>query len=323
MGGRRLEEAFTVRTGARLHFGLLSFGDTVGRQFGGLGAMIDRPGFELFAEVAKHDQIDAPADWISRLTGLLRKCRDHGNATPPGVPLRLQLRRAPPAHSGFGSGTQLGLAVARVVAKVVGEEHVPSTELARRSGRGNRSAIGVHGFEVGGLLLEAGKRTSDAISPLVARVAIPEEWRFALIRPLGKPGISGTQEVAAFKNLPPMPEATTDRLCNLAVRELIPAALESDIDRFAVSLWEFGTLVGRYFAPVQGGVFAHPQMEALAGRLRREGYPGVAQTSWGPTVSVICRDEEQADRLMNWLRSDPTAAECDFLVARGLNHGAT
>ncbi len=285
--------------------------------------MIDRPGFELFAKVAEHDQIDAPPEWISRLTGLLQKCRDHGNATQPGVPLRLELRQAPPAHSGFGSGTQLGLAVACVVARVAGEEQVPATELARRAGRGKRSAIGVHGFDQGGLLLEAGKRTTDTISPLVARVAIPEEWRFVLIRPQGKPGISGTQEVAAFKNLLAMPEATTDRLCNLAVRELIPAAIECDCDRFAVALWEFGTLVGRFFSPVQGGVFAHPQMEALAGRLREEGYSGVAQTSWGPTVSVVCRDEEEADRLVDWLRKEPTAADCEFLVARGLNHGAT
>ena len=36
-----------ITTGARLHFGLLSYEPSSGRYFGGAGLMIDSPGFQL------------------------------------------------------------------------------------------------------------------------------------------------------------------------------------------------------------------------------------------------------------------------------------
>ena len=41
-----------VTTGARLHFGLLAHGQVGCREFGGIGLMIDRPGFIVRAAAA-------------------------------------------------------------------------------------------------------------------------------------------------------------------------------------------------------------------------------------------------------------------------------
>ena len=51
-------------------------------------------------------------------------------------------------------------------------------------GRGLRSAVGTYGFAFGGLIIEQGKAADDALSPLVYRLDVPDDWRFALIQPL-------------------------------------------------------------------------------------------------------------------------------------------
>lgn len=312
----------TITTGARLHFGLLSFGDTAGRQFGGLGAMIDRPGFVIAGEPALHDELVAPPEWQPRLKELLQLYRAQRPGAVSCQPVRIEVHHAPPAHAGFGSGTQLGLAVARLLSFLDGDSRLTATELAMRTGRGHRSAIGVHGFECGGLLLEAGKLSPQHLSPLVSRVELPEAWRFVLVRPLDIAGVSGEHELAAFSRLPAMSAATTDRLCSLAVRELIPAAVEHDCARFSSALWDYGTIVGHHFSAVQGGVFAHQQMSHLAASLHAHGHPGIAQTSWGPTICIVCRDLAEANRLLLRLQTEEGARHCELTVAAPRNAGA-
>src|SRR5262245_65220993 len=69
-------------------------------------------------------------------------------------PFHISMETAPEEHTGLGVGTQLGLAVAMAVAIECGHSDWPAAELAVRIGRGERSAIGVHGFERGGLIVE-------------------------------------------------------------------------------------------------------------------------------------------------------------------------
>ena len=49
-----------IRTPSRLHFGLLGWGTQAGRQFGGIGLMIDAPGIELTVEPASSWRIEGP-----------------------------------------------------------------------------------------------------------------------------------------------------------------------------------------------------------------------------------------------------------------------
>lgn len=320
--------SWKIQTGARLHFGLLNQGHGSGRLFGGLGAMIDRPGFQIIARSENTNSLHCPQEWRERFQRTVEMLRPHG----PAIPLSIQLTEAPPAHSGFGSGTQLALALGRLLAYCDpnGEQfpaQAPSANgfdpvgCARLTSRGLRSSVGIHGFQVGGLIFEAGHFKEGDVSPLISRCGIPATWRFVLVRPIGQAGVSGTQEVQAFQKLQPMSDHQTDRLCSLAVRSIIPAALEQNHPRFANGLWEYGCLVGEIFAPIQGGVFAHPQMADLANQLLANGYSGITQTSWGPSISIVCDSDESANSLVDLIPRLTDATSCDITVAAPLNRG--
>ena len=47
-----------VTASSRLHFGLFSFGHCQGRQFGGVGVMLDKPAVELHIQAAKTLETD-------------------------------------------------------------------------------------------------------------------------------------------------------------------------------------------------------------------------------------------------------------------------
>jgi beta-RFAP synthase len=311
----------SVTTGARLHFGPLAAGATSGRQFGGLGVMIQDPGLEVVVQRGVQNEILADEDWTDRIRSTLDTI---SNQLPPPARsgFRVELRKVPPAHCGFGTGTQLALAIAAGVCRAAGQSVPPAFQLAQGIGRGGRSALGIHGFDQGGLLLEAGKLPGQAVGCLVARTELPRDWRWVLVRPRNDVGVSGSEEVSAFASLPPMSGGLTAELCGLVVREILPAAQERDFRGFAEGLWEYGHRVGEYFAPVQGGVFAHPQARTLAAALRERGVPGVAQTSWGPTLAVIQPHERDAADLIRWLSRDPIGGACQVICTRPLNHGA-
>ena len=139
-----------------------------------------------------------------------------------------------------------------------------------------------------------------------------------LLLPRDSAGLSGTAEADAFGSLPGMPESVTDRLCRIIVMQLVPAFRESRFQEAAAGLGEYGKLAGEYFAGIQGGLFTHPKMGALAEQLGESGARGLAQTSWGPGCAVLCRDRKMAAEVAN-------LASGEWLETRsvsGLNQGA-
>lgn len=317
----RGSKTITIRTGARLHFGLLAHRPDSGRLFGGAGVMIDAPGFELTAESADSNVIEGPpahAQYAERCV-----TRYLENTPPENHPpaFRLAIRNSIEQHVGLGSGTQLALSVARVMASLAGDIADPSA-LARRVGRGKRSALGVGGFFQGGLLIDAGKVSRNELGTLVARHDFPNPWRFLLVTPATARGLSGDAEQSAFEQLPGMPAALTDRLCRILLMELLPAVIESRFEECSEALFQYGRHVGEYFAPVQGGSYANPQMSQLVDQLRRRGIRGVGQTSWGPTIFVLCDGQEGAEGLRNDLARHALCGECELQVVRPMNTGA-
>jgi beta-RFAP synthase len=236
------------------------------------------------------------------------------------------VERAAPEHAGLGSGTQLGLAVGRALAACWGLDCDPAA-LARRVGRGARSALGAHGFAHGGLLVESGKRSADRLAPLVARLPFPEAWRVVLVLPGegGAAGLHGGREAEAFARLADLPAAAgqTDALCRLVLLGLLPALAERDAAAFGEALYEFNVRAGEAFAPVQGGVYADPRAAEVVAFVRREGVPGVGQSSWGPTLFAVTADAERAAHLAVRLRDRFALAEPAVLVTPACNHGAT
>lgn len=313
----------TVQTGARLHFGLLAVQAASGRNFGGVGLMVDSPGCELAIEASDRDECFAEPEIAARLTAWRDEYRRRCPAEYRPRACRIRLVQAIPSHAGLGSGTQTSLALATALARWAGEDLVSASELARRVGRGARSALGIHGFERGGLLVEGGKRHTEEISPLVARLEFSSEWRVLLITPNDRRGLSGNAERAAFTRLTPMPSSLTETLCRIVLMELLPAVASKDFSTAAAALQEFGQLNGSHFAPVQGGVFADPQMAELAKWLATQGCIGVGQSSWGPTLWILCRDESEAVCFREQIGLHPSAIACTIHITAAQNTGAT
>jgi beta-RFAP synthase len=239
----------------------------------------------------------------------------------------VEIDHAPREHVGLGLGTQLGLSIAAALFATYSVPRPPAVELARLVGRGGRSAIGSHGFDRGGMLVEAGKRASGAVSPLLSRVKLPAEWRFLLVVPRNETGLAGADEQRAFSRLPAVPLATTDLLLREAMLNLLPAALAAEFDAFSASLFRFGQLAGSCFAAEQGGAYAGPPTTAIVAHLREIGMEGVGQTSWGPTVFAACQSDQQAfarlGEVQSWLASIGQSNDYDCLVTAPCNHGAT
>lgn len=312
----------TVQTGARLHFGLLAVQAASGRNFGGVGLMVDSPGCVLSVEPSERDECLAEPEIAARLTAWRGEYRRRCPVEHQPPACRIRLAQAIPSHAGLGSGTQTSLALAAALAQLSGDSSVTASELARRVGRGVRSALGIHGFERGGLLVEGGKRQPDEISPLVARLDFPSAWRVLLVMPNDRRGLSGDAERAAFARLTPMPTSLTESLCRIVLMELLPAVASEDFAVVAAALQEFGQLNGSHFAPVQGGVFADPQMAELAKSLTDQGCAGVGQSSWGPTLWVLCSDEADAIRRRAEIASHPSARACTIHVTTAQNSGS-
>lgn len=194
-----------VTTGARLHFGLLSHHPVGGRRFGGAGLMIDSPGFQIEATRSDLDDVEvlldegfSPREEFGLRLRATEFQAEYGKTCPESVRLpgtRIVIHRAIPTHAGLGSGTQLAMAVAKALSVLADEGEVDPTELARRAGRGARSALGIHGFAQGGFLVDGGKAEGDnGIGVLAARAEFPHEWRFVVVTPLGTVGVSGEAE---------------------------------------------------------------------------------------------------------------------------------
>ena len=77
------------------------------------------------------------------------------------------------------------------------------------------------------------------------------------------------------------------------------------------------------FAPIQGGVFASPQIERRVAVLHECGATGVGQSSWGPTVFACFADQATAERTAADLNEDAAFAECGFVVTPFAERGAT
>jgi beta-ribofuranosylaminobenzene 5'-phosphate synthase len=290
-----------VRTPSRLHFGFLNPAEggtwsnhlgeprIAARQFGGAGLMVQAPGVELTAQPARDWSAEGPL-----AARALEFARRFAASLPPLSirPQHLRVERSPAEHSGLGSGTQLGLAVAQALALAHDLDELAPEELARRIGRGARSAVGVHGFARGGFLVEGGKSAVERLGPLVAHFPFPEDWPVLIIVPPWAKGLHGAAELEALKDLGN--EGKAAALCRLVLQAMLPAIVEHDLTAFGEAVYDFNARVGELFADVQGGRYAHPRTGDLVAFLRAQGIRGVGQSSWGPAVFAITADPERA-----------------------------
>jgi beta-RFAP synthase len=284
---------------SRLHFGLFraAIVDDNTPVFGGVGLMLDRPGVVVTIRPADSWQFEGPlASRAQEFAARFMQTLPENERRP----FQVLVERCPTEHTGLGVGTQLGLAVAKALSVGCGGEAMTAPELARRVGRGARSAIGVHGFDRGGLIVDAGKMPGSDLAPLRAHVILPKAWRVVVLTPPAPRLWHGDDERAAFATAA---AGSPERLQQLTDETLLPAAMRGDLDDFGHAVYEFNRLAGEPFTHVQGGAYGSREIASLIANVRACGVRGVGQSSWGPTVFALTSDADAALGLVLQFRS--------------------
>ncbi len=331
-----MNKTVTIQTGSRLHFGVLSYQPDSNFHFGGVGVMIDQPGFQLEVEssgnqkpVSRQELLENLTvqceieEYQSRIQLMVENYLKHLDQKKFNQFLTIRVHKSVPSHEGFGSGTQLGMSLSQALAFQF-EEPSPLTRetLAERVSRGARSSLGIHGFMQGGFLVDGGKKDATSLGVLVARHEFPDDWRFVLARSKKEKGISGKKEAEIFSQLNTMSEVISHRLCRIALMDLLPSLVSADFNLFSQSLYSFGSEVGDFFSSVQGGRFACPIISEWADFLREQGVQGIAQSSWGPTCAVVCSSQKMAEEILSDCSNENRWDEIQFQIVSALNHGA-
>jgi len=347
----RLEwELLEVRTGCRLHFGLMELAAGAPLRFAGLGLMLKQPGYQLTLEEGQAASITVQAGEADELQQRIRAVIDlRLSSAGPAHLARLagccvQVQQALPLHSGLGAGTQLACAVAtglelwlRQPSNSAGENPAFSTQvqdeslansaagltvddegwqslpadwtardLLRFAGRGLRSAIGLSGFQYGGLLLDEGYSHDTggnlAQRPLAAMATVlNSEWRVVLLIPNGAKRVHGRREAALIDQLGRTPHAHAQRMLELARQAFQVVQVGGDFDQFTDCLEQYMHLGGQLFGPFQNGLYNGPQITEAVELARLAGLQGVGQSSWGPTVFGFAEDPKRAERMAQQL----------------------
>ena len=319
------QDTVTLRAPARLHLGFLDPSASLGRRFGSIGLVIEGYETEIELGAALIDRVTADTPegdaQMERASGYLRALREHTGRVET---LHLRLLRVLPAHGGFGSGTQLALTIARAFAQWHRLD-VSTATLAHWLGRGHRSGIGIHGFDLGGLLVDGGPATDGRPAPLLSRIALPDDWRILVVQDDRKQGLAGSDEKGAMAALGAMPAARSAEICHEVLMRVLPGAASAEFSSFALGVTRVQQLLGDYFAPVQDG---RAYTSAAVGRLMAwigvsEHEAAIGQSSWGPTGFAIVESQAHAEALERALRA--TGLVEPGLVLRIVaprNHGA-
>lgn len=318
-----MPETHLCSSPARLHFGLLTVGNSLEYRYGGAGLMIDGPSTVVEAEHSDRLEVLGASNevalrtiehWYSINRTML--AADFGVHNLAELPLRLQVLKTPPRHSGFGSGTQLALSVVAVAMQCLGLPIPNAKELAVATGRGQRSAIGSHGFRRGGFLVDRGIGDGEQLAPLDLRIDFPTDWPIVTIVPPDAQGVSGSDEKAAFKNLPSSTPQHRQQMTELLKSTIVPAVISQNYDEFAEGIFEYGHRSGRMFETIQGGAYNGPAIENAVNLVREFGVTATGQSSWGPCVFAVLPTKNQANELVTFLSQRmPAATQVDTWTA--------
>ncbi len=285
-----------VCTPSRVHVTLIDLHGGSGRVDGGIGITLDEPGVLIEAELSPVLSVNggdaALQERVGRIaTGVLETLGAGGSVA-------ITVRNHYPAHIGLGSGSQIGLAVARAIAELHGR-HLPVKELAKLVGRGGTSGIGTAAFEYGGFIVDGGhtfgaggeksdfrpSAASRGVSPppIIARHEFPADWKILLAIPDVPAGASGNIETDIFRAHCPVPLDEVRALSHEILMRMLPGIASHDLDLFGSSV---NAVQGLGFKKVELSL-QPPQVTGLLPVLRDAGAAGAGLSSFGPAIYAV------------------------------------
>jgi len=277
-----------IKTPSRLHFGIIDLSREFDRQYGAFGITL-KNGYEIDIEpIETGIQVKGSEREKKIAKRVHQKLKEKFDIS---TGFRILVKESIPDHVGLGSTTQFTLGTGYGMLKEIGED-LPIIKLAQLLKRGRFSAIGTHGFEKGGFILEGGKVNKNEISPLLKRTKVPEDWRFLIICPKKERGYDEKEE------RPIMEELTVDKkypekICHHILMGILPSLEREDISSFGQNLTRIQELVGESFSDYQEGIY-HPVISDIVKSLIDKTHGG-GQSSWGPTAYGLVREKDLDD----------------------------
>lgn len=306
-----------IQTGRRLHFGLFSPVPVpeLDLVFGGLGMMVDAPGIIVSGQQANEWTVTGQHQ--DRVESILTQLI---NVYPALSPLQIQVESMAPAHQGWGTGTQLALAIAKLCLTI---SNLPwsAADIATVIGRGQRSGIGVVGFDEGGLIFDSGKSitpvTSNDLLSVEAKL-FPKDWTIVLVEPGSEKGLHSEEEKRAFCQLPEVDQMVVNQLRELAYEVLAHAAEHEEFNIFARDLTDYNRLAGSFYRSVQHSDYSTPQTEERLTIMEQAGALGRGQSSWGPGLFALFPNSSEAEAFTQRCH----LPGCRMILTRVMNRGA-
>lgn len=281
-----------VRTVSRLHVALIDMNGGLGRVDGGLGLALNEPAVEVEAEPS--DTLEASGPMSDRVREAAARVVEEVR----GDPVRLRVTRGYPQHVGLGSGTQASLA-AGTAASLLNDEELSVREVARITGRGGTSGIGVAAFEAGGFILDGGHRWEEKEGflpsssspapppPVLSRLTFPD-WEVAVLVPEGT-GAHGAREASIFEEQCPVPAGEVERLSRLSLMKLLPSVAEADFPAFRDAISEVQELGFK-----RRELDLKPESTRLVEEMHARGC-AAGMSSFGPAVYAVHPVEVSTD----------------------------
>lgn len=305
-----------INAPSRLHLGFLDMDGGLGRKFSSLGITLDGPVTRLECRHALQSSVQGPSSpRAEKVLEAMRQTLDNQS------PVAITIHQAIPEHVGLGSGTQMSLAVGLGTSHLWGNPLSPRA-VAATLDRGARSGIGVAAFENGGVILDGGRGENTDVPPVLARLDWPDEWRILLISDDQHVGLSGQDELAGFRALPPFTPELAGRLCRLMVMQILPSLAERDLPGFGSGITLLQNIMGDHFASAQGGRYTSPHVAKVLEWASAQGIQGFGQSSWGPTGFILINNRDEAEKLLHTLTNE-RYSPLKFTLCRGQNTGGT
>jgi beta-ribofuranosylaminobenzene 5'-phosphate synthase len=234
----------------RIHIGLIDLGHATTRKYGGIGIMLDWPAVDVIAERATHGQGVYFSDNFEDRDRASIENVVQDLKTRHGIhDFRVTIRLHPPPHVGLGSKTSVSLAVIRAIAALCNLD-IDVETAQRLSRRGGVSGVGIHGFFLGGLIVDAGQpqdhlrhgpssaAIEPAIPPLMIRHDVASNWTFSLILGAGSRYFGPTEDLL-FARQTPIPRDDVLRSLAIVYHGIVPSIVTGDLEGFRTSLRAF------------------------------------------------------------------------------------
>ncbi len=311
-------DTIEITAPSRLHITLIDLNGALGRLDGSVGLTLDSPSMRIRAQRGEGISVSGSDVFTDRIKEVIRAIEAEHEISGAAIQVMTKYR----AHVGLGAGTQVALAVATSINQLYGL-NLKLSELARLTGRGGTSGIGVAAYESGGFIVDGGHRNKATFlpssasqaygpAPVLVRYEFPD-WSIVLAIP-NLQGASDKPEVDIFQQQCPIPLNEVQALCHVVLMEMLPAIVEKDMERFGRSINHVQTLGFK-----RRELALQPFCKGLIDFMNENGALGAGMSSFGPTVYAIS-DEKHLKSTVQHFLNESVGGEVHLVKAR--NEGA-